>query len=551
MERFKREARSLARLAHPSIVRVYDYGVQEGCPFLTMDFVAGTTLESILRGGGLPIERGLVILEEVAEAVDHAHSRGVVHRDLKPANVLIGADGRARITDFGLAKILDEGASLTRSGDLIGTPLYMSPEQVSGDLSALGPSSDVWSLGVTLYLLLTGEQPFGAKTIDEVSKKVLHEEPVPPRKLRPEISEELEKVCAAALAKDPKRRYQSAGELSRDLSNYLHGKPVLAGRVTTGVRARRFARAVQLRLGLRAVLLFLLVFVASASLTMLLLAPTHGGTTDVLSPRLKAQLARLQDVVRVLGESPPEPASAEEARLNLLSAHKAVRDAIDPGEGQALSVCDALLAKGHALLAEHPRDPAREDEWAARELLAAADCAPDAVPGTGASRALMDKLTALARALDPLERTHDSSLRKHAKKVLGAIGETAAGPLVSGRVHLLAGDFEEAERLLTLALERTKGSPGSSEREQAGLASIDALLALELYEDARSRAQELEAEASSREASLERSTRLELCVVRAARQLRQADPRALELVSSYLDATSQGKPGSSRRREAL
>jgi serine/threonine protein kinase len=246
LERFKREARSLARLAHPSIVRVYDYGVHEGCPFLTMDFVAGTTLESILKDGGLPIERGLVILEEVARAVDHAHSRGVVHRDLKPSNVLIGADGRARITDFGLAKILDEGHNLTRTGDLIGTPLYMSPEQIRGDLAALGASADVWSLGVTLYTLLVGVQPFGAKTVEAVARRVLDEEPVPPEKLKPEIAKDLSRICVTALAKDPNRRYQSAGEFASDLRLYLHGKPVLAGRVTPLLRLRRWGRALRL-----------------------------------------------------------------------------------------------------------------------------------------------------------------------------------------------------------------------------------------------------------------------------------------------------------------
>jgi serine/threonine-protein kinase len=250
LERFKREARSLARLAHPSIVRVYDFGINEGCPFITMDFVAGTTLESLLTDGDLPLARGLVILEEVARAVDHAHGRGVVHRDLKPANVLIGADGRARITDFGLAKILGENVTLTRAGDMIGTPLYMSPEQVRGELTAIGPSCDVWSLGVTIYLLLTREQPFGGKTVEQVAKRVLEQEPKPPRSIRADVAPDLERICLTALQKDPRKRYQSAGELARDLSNYLHGRPVLAGRVTLAVRARRAWRAAKLKIGL-------------------------------------------------------------------------------------------------------------------------------------------------------------------------------------------------------------------------------------------------------------------------------------------------------------
>jgi hypothetical protein len=247
LERFKREARALQKLNHPAIVRFYEYGVFENCPFVSMDFVAGTTLESIIQGGGISIDKGLVILEQVARAVDHAHSKGVVHRDLKPANVLIGNDNLARVTDFGLARILEENGRLTRSGDLIGTPLYMSPEAIRGDLMALGPSSDVWSLGVTLYLLLTGEQPFGAKTIEDVAKRVKNDEPAPPRNIRPGTPEDLEKICLTALTKDPKLRYQSAGELANDLRAYLHGKPVLAGRVTLGMRLRRFYRSLKLR----------------------------------------------------------------------------------------------------------------------------------------------------------------------------------------------------------------------------------------------------------------------------------------------------------------
>jgi Protein kinase domain len=245
-ERFKREARSLARLSHKAIVGVHHYGVHEGVPFLTMDFVPGTTLQSLLESGALKDTRAADLLAQIAWAVDHAHSRGVVHRDIKPANVLIGSDGAPRITDFGLAKLSDASVSLTHDGDIVGTPVYMSPEQIQGDIAALGPSADIWALGVTLYFMLTGKLPFVGSTVDEVGRKIVQQEPAPPRTLNPDVPEDLEAVCLAALRKDPTLRYRSAGELARDLVAFMTGNPVLAGRVTAEVRARRVMRAVRL-----------------------------------------------------------------------------------------------------------------------------------------------------------------------------------------------------------------------------------------------------------------------------------------------------------------
>ncbi|MCA8924615.1 MAG: serine/threonine protein kinase, partial [Planctomycetes bacterium] len=245
-ERFKREARSLARLSHPGIVKVFDYGVNNGLPYLSMEFVPGRTLQSLLDGNALRLLPGVDVLLKVAQAIDHAHSRGVVHRDLKPANVLIGADNRPRISDFGLAKLDDGRITLTHDGDIVGTPLYMSPEQIQGALAQVGPSTDVWALGVMLYRVLTGSLPFNGTTVEEVSREVVNKTPVPPRSLVPDVPEDLERVCLTALRKAPHERYQSAGEFARDLGAYLQGAPVLAGRVTPAMRARRGYRALRI-----------------------------------------------------------------------------------------------------------------------------------------------------------------------------------------------------------------------------------------------------------------------------------------------------------------
>lgn len=279
-ERFKREAKSLARLSHPNIVNVHSYGVHDGVPFLTMDYVPGTNLQELLNRSALPRVRAVDMLARISRAIDHAHSRGVLHRDIKPANVLIGSDGKPRITDFGLAKLSDASVSLTQDGDLIGTPVYMSPEQITGDLRALGPSSDVWALGVVLYVMLTGGLPFRGKTVDVVSQAVVQMDPEPPSSVEPSVPEDLEQICLTALQKDPKLRYRTAGELARDLEAYLSGKPVLAGKVTPAVRLRRALRFAQLHAGALAAGVGCLVMVVGLILVNTYLATSAEARTS-------------------------------------------------------------------------------------------------------------------------------------------------------------------------------------------------------------------------------------------------------------------------------
>lgn len=248
-ERFRREAKSLARLDHPNVVGVHSYGVQESLPFMAMDFVAGTTLHELLERGALTTSRAVALLADVARGLDHAHAHGVLHRDVKPANILIGSDGRARLTDFGLAKLSDASLSLTHEGDIIGTPVFMSPEQITGDVRATGPGLDVWALGVILYVVLTRGLPFRGKTVEEVSDAVVRLDPPAPSELEPSVPPDLERICLCALKKDHRQRYRSANELARDLDAYLRGGQVLAGTVTPAVRARRAARFLRLHAG--------------------------------------------------------------------------------------------------------------------------------------------------------------------------------------------------------------------------------------------------------------------------------------------------------------
>jgi len=218
-ERFYGEARAAGRLAHPGIVPVFDVGEQDGLPFLVMEYIEGQTLADAAKTGRrLTLERVCELGQQIAEALGYAHKHGVVHRDIKPANILLTSKEkygieRPKITDFGVAKLA--ASQLTTTGQLLGTPAFMPPEQFTG--AVIDGRSDLFSLGVILYWLATGDQPFPGETITAVSYKVVHTEPVPPRRLNPAISAELEQTILRCLAKDPAARYQTGEDLAQHL----------------------------------------------------------------------------------------------------------------------------------------------------------------------------------------------------------------------------------------------------------------------------------------------------------------------------------------------
>jgi serine/threonine protein kinase len=219
-ERFYREARAAGALAHPGIVPVFDVGEDQGMPFLVMEYVKGQTLAQAMRQGGLAtMDRVCEIGHQLAEALAYAHRNGVVHRDIKPTNVLLTSAEvygieRAKITDFGVAKLASSG--LTTTGKMVGTPAFMPPEQFTG--APIDGRTDIFSLGVILYWMTTGEQPFAGETMTSVSYKVVHTDPVPPSKLNPAVSSALQAVILKCLAKNPAERYQNGDDLARALS---------------------------------------------------------------------------------------------------------------------------------------------------------------------------------------------------------------------------------------------------------------------------------------------------------------------------------------------
>ncbi len=243
--RFLREARAAAQLGvHPNVVAVLDVGDEGGArPYIVMDLVEGPPLDELIDEGSLSPARAAEIARGVALGVAHAHARGVLHRDLKPSNVLVAADGVPRLTDFGLARFLEDPRGLTRSGTPVGTPHYMSPEQASGDLGRVDTRADVYGLGAVLYDLLTGRPPHDGETTTEILRRVVAEDPPPPRRVKPDVPRDLETVCLRALEKEPSRRTPSAAAFAEDLARFLRGEPVEARRTgPLGRLARRIRR---------------------------------------------------------------------------------------------------------------------------------------------------------------------------------------------------------------------------------------------------------------------------------------------------------------------
>jgi WD40 repeat protein len=262
VQRFRTEAAAAASLQHPNIVAIHEVGFREGQHFFAMDCVAGRSLADIVREGPLPARRAVGYVKTIAEAIQYAHERGILHRDIKPSNVLIDEHDQPRVTDFGLAKDLHKQTDLTLSGQVLGSPSYMSPEQAEARRGKVGVRSDVYSLGAVLYHLLTARPPFAADSVAKTLHQVQNDEPVSPRLLNGAVPQDLTTICLKCLEKEPDKRYATAQDLAEDLGRFLDRKPILARPISRPGKFWRWCRRnpVVATLAATAVLIFVLGF---------------------------------------------------------------------------------------------------------------------------------------------------------------------------------------------------------------------------------------------------------------------------------------------------
>ena len=230
VKRFLEEAQHLAQLRHPNIVSIHEIGEAAGEPFFTMDFIDGEPLSASISQNPLTPSRAVEVLKQVAAAIQHAHRQGIIHRDLKPSNVLLDQSGQVFVTDFGLARNVSQESNLTQTGELLGTPQYMSPEQARGQTTLIGEATDIHALGLLLFEMLAGRPAFGAASPADVLVMLLNHDPPPLRAHDRRIPRDLETICLKALQKSPTDRYASVSALLEDLRRYEAGEPLVARR---------------------------------------------------------------------------------------------------------------------------------------------------------------------------------------------------------------------------------------------------------------------------------------------------------------------------------
>jgi serine/threonine-protein kinase len=262
LARFRTEAEAVAQLQHPNIVQVYEVGEHNGCPYLSLEYINGGSLQSKLGGTPQPVLYAAQMIQVLAQTMEFAHRLGIIHRDLKPGNVMLTLPrapgsmestvspaplveqlyGTPKIADFGLAKRLEEDGGQTRSGTILGTPSYMAPEQAEGKSKGVGPLADQYAIGAMLYEMLTGRPPFRGESVWDTLDQVRTQEPVPPSRLQPKIPADLETICLKALQKEPSRRYSDCAALAEDLRRFVAGETILARPVGTLERYWRWCK---------------------------------------------------------------------------------------------------------------------------------------------------------------------------------------------------------------------------------------------------------------------------------------------------------------------
>ncbi len=315
VDRFKVEAQSAALLQHPGIVSIFETGEIDNQHYIAMAYVEGQSLAEKISDKPVTMKEAATIALPISEAVAYAHKNGVIHRDLKPANVLIDQNGNPKLTDFGLAKQLEGESSLTASGDILGTPSYMPPEQAEGHTNLVTESADIYSLGAILYTMLCGRPPFQADNSYLTLMQVVSQEPVSPRQLNPSIPIDLETICMKCLEKDPKRRYASADDLAKELIRFLSGEPIEARPISTPARLWRWCKRKPLIASLSAAVVSSLILGLSFSIYYRIIAEKRAKRAE---EGTRIALTTLESVINTIQNKLYNIPEARDIRKELL-----------------------------------------------------------------------------------------------------------------------------------------------------------------------------------------------------------------------------------------
>jgi tetratricopeptide (TPR) repeat protein len=342
-KRLLSEAKSAAQLSHPNIVAVHEVSRDGDLPYIVSDFVEGRTLAALMAERRPAFCETADLAAQVADALDYAHRHGIIHRDVNPRNILIDPDGQPHVTDFGLARREEGSILVTLEGEILGTPAYMAPEQAAGEVSKIDRRSDVYSLGVVLYELLTGELPFRGR-IHRLLRQVIHEEPRPPRQMNDRIPRDLQTICLKAMAKSPARRYATAAELAADLRRYFRGEPIRARPVRRIEKLCRWCRREPMLASLTAGIGLLLILVTGLSVTW----------------AMRSEQGR-QDLAAAQDQTERQRQQAERAREQAEAVADYLIDALrrpDPGlDGRKVTVAEVLNQAVKRLRADAKIEP--------------------------------------------------------------------------------------------------------------------------------------------------------------------------------------------------
>jgi tetratricopeptide (TPR) repeat protein/predicted Ser/Thr protein kinase len=391
LRRFQNEAEAVAILDHPGIVPVHEVGEHDGQRYFSMKLIPGASLAAQLDRYGDDPRAATRLVAEAADAVHHAHMRGILHRDLKPANILIDEQGHPHVTDFGLAKRVEGDSNLTQSGAILGTPAYMAPEQTTGHRGAVTTATDVYGLGAVLYALLAGKAPFGGDSVIETLDAVRSRAPEPPTRLNPRLSRDLELICLKCLEKEPARRYRSAEALAEDLRRWLDGRPITARPVSPATRAWMWCRRHPVPAGLAAALVLAVLAGSIASTALWLRAERNYRNEQAARAEAQARLDLALAAIRtyytgvsedVLLKEPQMKALREKLLKTALDFYRRLQESLkgDPGPKAQADLAEAYSGVGAITLAVgsmRDAEQAFEQALAIRERLAAADPAND------------------------------------------------------------------------------------------------------------------------------------------------------------------------------